>query len=290
MWPATSCSVWRRTMAAFSCSTARAPRRAPATVRPFRNLVHGGPGRAGGGEELGGVRGVLHYMQRTALQGSPSVITAVTREWVAGAAETVDPAVHPFRKHFEELRIGETLLTGTGELSRWMTSSGSPSSAGIGFMPTWTMTRPARTAFSNGGWPTGYFVVSAAAGLFVDPAPCPVLANYGLENLRFVKPVYPWRHDPGCGSLASRRPPRTRPRGQSPRASSPGTSTSAIRTRSRWRSTRSLPWCAGWQLPESSPGGAQRRGDRPWAPSLVQPHLPRSPRRTTGGPWGLGWK
>jgi oxepin-CoA hydrolase/3-oxo-5,6-dehydrosuberyl-CoA semialdehyde dehydrogenase len=154
---------------------------------PLPHLVHGGPGRAGGGEEMGGVRGVLHYMQRTALQGSPQTVAAVTREWSRGATERID-RVHPFRKYFEELEIGETLLTHR----RTVTESDVVSFAGISgdFFYAHMDDIAARESLFEKRVAHGYFVLSAAAGLFVDPAPGPVLANYGLEGLRFVKPVY----------------------------------------------------------------------------------------------------
>jgi oxepin-CoA hydrolase/3-oxo-5,6-dehydrosuberyl-CoA semialdehyde dehydrogenase len=154
---------------------------------PLPHLVHGGPGRAGGGEEMGGVRGVLHYMQRTALQGSPQTLTAVTREWSRGAEERRD-RVHPFRKYFEELEIGETLVTHR----RTVTESDVVNFAGISgdFFYAHMDDVAARDSLFERRVAHGYFVLAAAAGLFVDPAPGPVLANYGLEGLRFVKPVY----------------------------------------------------------------------------------------------------
>jgi oxepin-CoA hydrolase/3-oxo-5,6-dehydrosuberyl-CoA semialdehyde dehydrogenase len=154
---------------------------------PLPHLVHGGPGRAGGGEEMGGVRGVLHYMQRTALQGSPQTLAAVTREWSKGATERQD-RVHPFRKYFEELEIGETLITHR----RTVTESDVVNFAGISgdFFYAHMDDIAARESLFERRVAHGYFVLSAAAGLFVDPAPGPVLANYGLEGLRFVKPVY----------------------------------------------------------------------------------------------------
>src|SRR5689334_12650202 len=154
---------------------------------PLPHLVHGGPGRAGGGEEMGGVRGVLHYMQRTALQGAPQTLTAVTHEWSKGAAERLD-RVHPFRKYFEELEIGETLVTHR----RTVTESDVVNFAGISgdFFYAHMDDVAARESLFERRVAHGYFVLSAAAGLFVDPAPGPVLANYGLEGLRFVKPVY----------------------------------------------------------------------------------------------------
>ena len=154
---------------------------------PLPHLVHGGPGRAGGGEEMGGVRGVLHYMQRTAIQGSPQTVAAVTREWSRGATEVLD-RVHPFRKYFEELAIGETLLTHR----RTVTESDVVNFAGISgdFFYAHMDDIAAKESLFEKRVAHGYFVLSAAAGLFVDPAPGPVLANYGLEGLRFVKPVY----------------------------------------------------------------------------------------------------
>jgi len=155
---------------------------------PLPHLIHGGPGRAGGGEEMGGVRGVLHYMQRSALQGTPATLTAVGREWVKGAAQLSD-GIHPFRKHFEELRIGETWLTH----GRTVTETDIVNFAGISgdFFYAHMDDAAAKASLFERRVAHGYFVLSAAAGLFVDPAPGPVLANYGLDNLRFVKPVYP---------------------------------------------------------------------------------------------------
>jgi oxepin-CoA hydrolase / 3-oxo-5,6-dehydrosuberyl-CoA semialdehyde dehydrogenase len=154
---------------------------------PLPHLVHGGPGRAGGGEEMGGIRGVLHYMQRTAVQASPTTITSITSEWVTGAAQPSDP-VHPFRKHFEELRIGETLTTHRrtvteADIVNFAAISGDHFYAHVDAIAAKESIFGQRVAH-------GYFVLSAAAGLFVDPAPGPVLANYGLENLRFTKPVH----------------------------------------------------------------------------------------------------
>ena len=156
---------------------------------PLPNLIHGGPGRAGGGEEMGGGRGVLHYMQRTAMQGSPAMITAVTREWVKGGPETTY-GVHPFRKFFQELAIGETMIT----KSRTMTHEDVANFAelsGDKFYAHMSDEAAAKEGVFERKVAHGYLVLSAAAGLFVDPAPGPVLANYGLDNLRFTKPVYP---------------------------------------------------------------------------------------------------
>ena len=154
---------------------------------PMPGLVHGGPGRAGGGEEMGGVRGVMHYMQRTAIQGTPSVVTAVTREWSKGATELKD-RIHPFRKYFDELRIGETFNTHR----RTVTEADVVNFAGISgdFFYAHMDEVSAQSSLFGKRVAHGYFVLSAAAGLFVDPAPGPVLANYGLEGLRFTKPVF----------------------------------------------------------------------------------------------------
>ena len=154
---------------------------------PLPGLVHGGPGRAGGGEELGGARAALHYMQRTALQGSPSTLTRIGNEWIKGADEPTD-RVHPFRKYFEEIQVGDTLITHR----RTITESDIVNFAGISgdFFYAHMDDIAARASIFEKRVAHGYFVLSAAAGLFVDPAPGPVLANYGLDNLRFVKPVY----------------------------------------------------------------------------------------------------
>ena len=152
------------------------------------HLVHGGPGRAGGGEELGGARAVLHYMQRTALQGHPTTLAHVTDVWIKGAATPTD-VVHPFRKHFEELHVGDTLFTPR----RTVTEADVVNFAGISgdhFYAHMDDLAAKRSIFER-RVAHGYFVLSAAAGLFVDPGEGPVLANYGLESLRFVKPVYP---------------------------------------------------------------------------------------------------
>jgi oxepin-CoA hydrolase/3-oxo-5,6-dehydrosuberyl-CoA semialdehyde dehydrogenase len=155
---------------------------------PLPHLVHGGPGRAGGGEEMGGVRGVLHYMQRTALQGSPTTLMHVTSEYTTGAERTFD-RVHPFRKYFEELNVGDALVTPR----RTVTEADIVNFAGISgdFFYAHMDDIAARDSIFERRVAHGYFVLSAAAGLFVDAAPGPVLANYGLESLRFVKPVYP---------------------------------------------------------------------------------------------------
>ena len=154
---------------------------------PLPHLVHGGPGRAGGGEEMGGQRGVLHYMQRTAVQGSPTTIARITNEWIPGAAQRSD-RIHPFRKHFEELEIGETLTTHR----RTVTEADIVNFAGLSGDHFYAHMDDiaAKESIFGRRVAHGYFVLSAAAGLFVDPAPGPVLANYGLENLRFTRPVH----------------------------------------------------------------------------------------------------
>ncbi len=156
---------------------------------PLPGLVHGGPGRAGGGEEMGGVRGALHYMQRTALQGSPTTLTRISDEWIKGAsAARPSGGVHPFRKYFDELQIGEMLITHR----RTVTEADIVNFAGISGDHFYAHMDDiaAKESLFEKRVAHGYFVLSAAAGLFVDPAPGPVLANYGLDNLRFVKPVY----------------------------------------------------------------------------------------------------
>lgn len=154
---------------------------------PMPHLVHGGPGRAGGGEEMGGIRGVLHYMQRTALQGHPTTLTRVMNVWMKGAATPQSP-VHPFRRSFDDLDIGDTLVTHR----RTVTEADVVQFAGLSgdFFYAHTDEIAARESLFGARVAHGYFVLSAAAGLFVDPGAGPVLANYGLESLRFVKPVY----------------------------------------------------------------------------------------------------
>ncbi len=156
---------------------------------PLPVLVHGGPGRAGGGEEMGGIRGVLHHMQRTAVQASPRVLAAVTGRWVPGAERHPDGG-HPFRKSLADLRIGDTVVAGPRQVTL----------ADIEHFADFTgdtfyahMDEQAARAnpFFGGRVAHGYLIVSFAAGLFVQPDPGPVLANYGLENLRFLSPVYP---------------------------------------------------------------------------------------------------
>jgi len=154
---------------------------------PLPHLVHGGPGRAGGGEELGGIRGVLHYMQRTALQGSPQTISRISGRWLRGAAQ-LDPGRHPFRKAFHELRLGDTFKSDfrevtIGDIERFAALTGDT------FYAHMSEELAARNPFFGARVAHGYFLISAAAGLFVDPDFGPVLANYGIDNLRFMKPV-----------------------------------------------------------------------------------------------------
>lgn len=155
---------------------------------PMPLLVHGGPGRAGGGEEMGGLRGIKHYMQRCAIQGSPTTITALTNQYQYGG-KYEEGQVHPFKKHFDELVIGETLITH----KRTITDADVVNFANV----SWDHFYAHTDATSLEGTPFtqrvahGYFILSAAAGLFVDAAKGPVLLNYGLEECRFVKPVYP---------------------------------------------------------------------------------------------------
>ncbi len=156
---------------------------------PLPLLVHGGPGRAGGGEEMGGIRGVKHYLQRTALQGSPTTITAITNVYQQYAAGK-DPGIHPFKKYFEELQIGDQIITEkrvitSEDIDRFADLSGDHFYAHI------KTTDFTGTMFEQ-QVAHGYFVMSIAAGLFVDSyEKNPVLLNYGIDELRFTKPVYP---------------------------------------------------------------------------------------------------
>jgi oxepin-CoA hydrolase/3-oxo-5,6-dehydrosuberyl-CoA semialdehyde dehydrogenase len=156
---------------------------------PLPVLVHGGPGRAGGGEELGGIRGVLHHMQRTAVQASPDMLTAIGGRWVAGARRT-DDGVHPFRKSLAELRIGDSVTAGPRRVTLEDVEHFAEFT-GDTFYAHMDETAAARNPLFGGRVAHGYLIVSWAAGLFVDPAPGPVLANYGVDNLRFLTPVKP---------------------------------------------------------------------------------------------------
>ena len=156
---------------------------------PLPHMVHGGPGRAGGGEELGGIRGVLHYMQRTAVQGSPDMLTALTGQWVPGAAETTGPA-HPFRRTFDEIAIGETLWTESREVTLEDIEHFARFT-GDTFYAHMDEEAAKANPFFPGRVAHGYLLLSFAAGLFVQPDPGPVLANTGLTGLSFQKPVSP---------------------------------------------------------------------------------------------------
>ena len=156
---------------------------------PLPVLVHGGPGRAGGSEEMGGVRGVKHYMQRTAIQSSPAMISAITEQYVPGAPKRIIET-HPFRLKMSELHIGDT----------WKTASRTVSLQDIEHFAEFTGDKfyahrdeeaAKASPIFEGRVAHGYLLLSFAAGLFVDPDPGPVLANTGLENLRFLTPVYP---------------------------------------------------------------------------------------------------
>jgi oxepin-CoA hydrolase/3-oxo-5,6-dehydrosuberyl-CoA semialdehyde dehydrogenase len=155
---------------------------------PMPLLTHGGPGRAGGGEEMGGKRGVLHYLQRTAIQGHPSTITAITQQFQVGA-NMPEAQPHVFRKHFEELVVGETVFTHKhtvtdADIVNFANVSGD------NFYAHMDATSLEGTIFER-RVAHGYFILSKAAGLFVDPKKGPVLLNYGIEEARFTKPVYP---------------------------------------------------------------------------------------------------
>ncbi|WP_369132080.1 phenylacetic acid degradation bifunctional protein PaaZ [Modestobacter sp. I12A-02662] len=156
---------------------------------PLPMLVHGGPGRAGGGEELGGIRGVLHHMQRTAVQGSPDMLTAIGSRWVTGARRTGD-AVHPFRKSLAELRIGDSVTAGPRAVTLEDIEHFAEFTGDTFYAHTDEEAAAANPLF-GGRVAHGYLIVSWAAGLFVDPDPGPVLANYGVDNLRFLTPVKP---------------------------------------------------------------------------------------------------
>ncbi len=155
---------------------------------PLPMLVHGGPGRAGGGEEMGGKRGVLHYMQRTAIQGSPTTLTNITQQYQYGGKQFEDN-IHPFRKHFEELKVSETYITAKHTVTE-ADITNFANVSGDNFYAHMDATSLEGTIF-EGRVAHGYFILSKAAGLFVDPRKGPVLLNYGLDECRFVKPVYP---------------------------------------------------------------------------------------------------
>lgn len=156
---------------------------------PLPGLVHGGPGRAGGGEEMGGLRGMSHYMQRTALQGSPRMLAEIGHRWIKGAPQIKD-GPHPFRLKFDDLLVGKTFdsasrVISLADIEHFAQFTGDT------FYAHMDEEAAAANPFFPGRVAHGYLILSFAAGLFVDPAPGPVLANYGLDNLRFLKPVSP---------------------------------------------------------------------------------------------------
>jgi oxepin-CoA hydrolase/3-oxo-5,6-dehydrosuberyl-CoA semialdehyde dehydrogenase len=151
-------------------------------------MMHGGPGRAGGGEEMGGMRGVMHYLQTTAIQGHPTMITKVTNQYQYGGEQTED-RLHPFQKYFEELEVGETLITAKhtvteADIVNFANVSGDHFYAHV------DETSLEGTLF-EGRVAHGYYLMSKAAGLFVSAKKGPVLLNYGIDECRFMKPVYP---------------------------------------------------------------------------------------------------
>ena len=156
---------------------------------PLPALVHGGPGRAGGGEEMGGLRGILHHMQRTAVQASPRMLSAITGRWVTGAPKQ-DGGPHPFTKPLSRLAVGDCVVAGPrtvtlADIEHFAEFTGDT------FYAHMDEAAAAANPFFDGRVAHGYLVLSFAAGLFVQPDPGPVLANYGLDNLRFLTPVYP---------------------------------------------------------------------------------------------------
>ena len=154
---------------------------------PLPHLVHGGPGRAGGGEEMGGVRGIKHYMQRTAIQGSPETLSVIGHRWIRGADEK-DPGVHPFRKTFDQLELGDTFRSELREVTLESINHFAEFT-GDTFYAHMDEEAAASNPFFDGRVAHGYLIVSFAAGLFVDPDFGPVLANYGIDDLRFITPL-----------------------------------------------------------------------------------------------------
>ena len=155
---------------------------------PMPLLTHGGPGRAGGGEEMGGIRGIKHYLQRTAIQGHPTTITTLTKQYQVGAEQNTE-GPHTFRKHFEEIEIGDTVITDKhtvtlDDIENFAELSGDKFYAHMDENALDGTIFTERVAH-------GYFIMSKAAGLFVDPPKGPVLLNYGIDECRFTKPVYP---------------------------------------------------------------------------------------------------
>ncbi|WP_127090755.1 phenylacetic acid degradation bifunctional protein PaaZ [Aquabacter cavernae] len=156
---------------------------------PLPGLVHGGPGRAGGGEEMGGLRGVSHYMQRTALQGSPGRLAALTKSWIKGAPAPA-PQSHPFKLDYDTIKVGDTVETPSRVISL-KDIEHFAEFTGDTFYAHMDEEAAKANPFFPGRVAHGYLILSFAAGLFVDPAPGPLLANYGLDTLRFLKPVSP---------------------------------------------------------------------------------------------------
>lgn len=156
---------------------------------PMPHLVHGGPGRAGGGQELGGIRAVMHHLQTTALQGSPDTLTATVGEYLPGASRNMD-GPHPFTVHFDDLQVGDALVTETRTVTIEDIESFAELTGDV-FYAHMDDEAAKQSPVFEGRVAHGYFLVSAAAGLFVWPDPGPVLANFGIDELRFARPVYP---------------------------------------------------------------------------------------------------
>jgi len=154
---------------------------------PLPHMVHGGPGRAGGGEELGGIRGVMHYMQRTAVQGSPDILSAISQQWVPGS-DTITDRAHPFTRTFTEVALGETFHSPSREVTLEDIETFAHFT-GDTFYAHMDEEAAKANPFFPGRVAHGYLLLSFAAGLFVQPDPGPVLANTGLDNLRFMEPV-----------------------------------------------------------------------------------------------------
>ena len=183
---------------------------------PLPLLIHGGPGRAGGGEEMGGMRGVLHYMQRTAIQGSPNAITAITNVYQQGADGNITD-IHPFKKYFEELTVGDQLLTDAREITSADIDQFAALS-GDNFYAHKVETDFEGTMFEQ-QVAHGYFIMSIAAGLFVDSYEInPVLLNYGIDELRFTKPVYPGTKIRIRFTCKEKLPSDTTPNAEDPRS------------------------------------------------------------------------
>ena len=181
---ALGCDVWHGRLLILN---RRSAKESTGHGSPLPHLVHGGPGRAGGGEELGGIRGVLHYMQRTALQGDPQALTAIGGRWIRGA-DTRAEERHPFRKTFEELAIGDTVVAGPKTVTQDDIDHFADFT-GDRFYAHTDEEAAKKNPFFDGRVAHGYGIVSFAAGLFVDPDFGPVLANYGLDDLRFATPL-----------------------------------------------------------------------------------------------------